>query len=408
MRILNPVFSLFYHGFNRKLHNDYLFMCYKIDHGMNKRSWNNNSMLNSITFLLLIMLALTLTNLFHFGIGTENDLFILKIIAKPNVDNIVTTPYFIIEEVNLANLEKTVRDLSSFHTRHTESEYLDDVAYWLTEKLQSVCDREGYVQDFTYTPDNTTGDDSDNDSNVNSNGHSSYDLKNIICEKPGSTNNTIIIAAHYDSRMEDIKNSTARAPGADDNASGVSALLEVARILSNVSLNHSIIFALFSGEEQGKLGSTYYADYIDKADVDLDLLINLDMIGFSSDETYEFLVEYDNGNVVQDNDKHSQAVANLIKGVAEKYTNLNATLGFLGNSDYIPFEALGYTVIGLHDDGVTKNPDHHTTADTPDALNYEYLTSTTKLVLATILSLDKLITTESPGYAASPINLKDR
>lgn len=56
--------------------------------------------------------------------------------------------------------------------------------------------------------------------------------------------------------MEDINNSTARAPGADDNASGVSALLEVARILFNVSLNHSIIFVLFSGEEQGKLGST--------------------------------------------------------------------------------------------------------------------------------------------------------
>jgi Zn-dependent M28 family amino/carboxypeptidase len=79
-----------------------------------------------------------------------------------------------------------------------------------------------------------------------------YHLKNIACEKPGSTNNTIIISAHYDSRMEDITNSTARAPGADDNASGVSALLEVARILSNVSLNNSIIFVLFPGEEQGK------------------------------------------------------------------------------------------------------------------------------------------------------------
>ena len=91
-----------------------------------------------------------------------------------------------------------------------------------------------------------------------------YTLKNIVCEKPGSTNNTIMISAHYDSRMEDINNSTAKAPGADDNASGVSALLEVARILSNVTLNHGIIFVLFSGEEQGKWGSTYYADYLIK------------------------------------------------------------------------------------------------------------------------------------------------
>jgi len=363
---------------------------------MSKRSSHLHSMAVSITFMLLIMLALI--NMFHFMIGVNNlstIFFIPKITAKSDVDSSITTPYRIIEEVNSTNLEKIIRDLSSFHTRHTESEYLDDVAYWLTEKLQSVCGREVYVQNFTYTPDKTD----DNDSDLKSNTHhrqepSSYDLKNIVCEKPGSTNNTVMISAHYDSRMEDINNSTARAPGADDNASGVSALLEIARILSNVSLNHSIIFVLFSGEEQGKLGSTYYADYIHKTDVDLDLLINLDMIGFSSDIANDFLVEYDNGNVVSDNDKHSRAVANFIKGVAEKYTNLNTTLGFLGNSDYLPFEALGYTVIGLHDDGVTKNPDHHhTTADTPDTLNYQYLSSTTKLVLATILNLDSLMTT---------------
>jgi Zn-dependent M28 family amino/carboxypeptidase len=191
--------------------------------------------------------------------------------------------------------------------------------------------------------------------------------------------------------MEDINNSTARAPGADDNASGVSALLEVARILSDVNTDHSIIFVLFSGEEQGKWGSTHYADLIDKADLDLDLLINLDMVGFDPKGTNDFLIEYDNGNVVQDNDKYSRAVATFIKDIADNYTNLNATLSLLGNSDYLPFEALGYTVIGFHDDGVTRNPDHHTTTDIPDLLNYEYLASVTKLVLATILSLDKLI-----------------
>ncbi len=120
--------------------------------------------------------------------------------------------------------------------------------------LVSVCGQEVYVQNFTYTPDKT--DDDNDNGNVNSNNRHrqepfSYELENIVCEKPGSTNNTVMISAHYDSRMEDINNSTARAPGADDNASGVSALLEVARILSNVSLNYSIIFVLFSGEEQG-------------------------------------------------------------------------------------------------------------------------------------------------------------
>jgi hypothetical protein len=90
-----------------------------------------------------------------------------------------------------------------------------------------------------------------------------------------------------------------------------------------------------------------YADYIDETEVDLDLLINLDMIGFSSQGSNDFLIEYDKGHVGQDNDKYSQIVADFIKDVASEYTNLNATVGTLGNADYLPFEALGYSVIGF-------------------------------------------------------------
>jgi Zn-dependent M28 family amino/carboxypeptidase len=330
----------------------------------------------------------------HFTIS-----LIPKIIAKPDTDSIINS-HSIFDKVYTPNLEKIVRDLSSFHTRHTESKFIDDVAYWLTEKLQNVCSKNTYVHNFTHIPDE---DDDADSKQQQAERMPIYHLKNIVCEKPGSTNNTIMISAHYDSRMEDINNSTAKAPGADDNASGVSALLEVARILSNVSLEYSIIFVLFSGEEQGKWGSTHYADLIDTTNVDLDLLINLDMVGFTSEGTNDFLIEYDNGNVVQDNNKYSSAVATFIKSVAENYTNLNATLGLLGNSDYLPFEALGYTVIGFHDDGVTKNPNHHKSTDTPDILNYEYLTSITKLTLATILGLDKLLIDDYLDYAATSL-----
>jgi Zn-dependent M28 family amino/carboxypeptidase len=306
--------------------------------------------------------------------------------AMSDTDSIII-PHNLIDEVHSANLEKAVRDLSSFHTRHIESEFMYDVVYGLREKLQSACDgRDVYLHNFTHQ----RGQQEQKQEQQENIFIPSYHLKNIVCEKPGSTNNTIIISAHYDSRMEDINNNTGRAPGADDNASGVSALLEIARILSKVSLNHSIIFVLFSGEEQGKLGSTHYADHIDNTDVDLDLLINLDMIGFSSQGINEILIEYDNGNVVQDNDKFSQAVASFIEDVASQHINLNTTLGVLQNTDYLPFEELGYTVIGLHDNGVTMNPNHHKSTDTPDTLDYEYLASVTKLVLATILSLDRL------------------
>lgn len=300
-----------------------------------------------------------------------------------------------LDKVQSYNLEESVRDLSSFHTRHSESESIDEVAYWLAEKLQSNCGTDVYIQNFTYSRDLTTSEDNDNNfSDIHRQKPFFYNLKNIACDKLGSTNNTIVVSAHYDSRTEDINDSEGRAPGADDNASGVSVLLEVARILSKLSLEHSISFVLFSGEEQGKWGSKYYADFIDKADIDLDLLINLDMVGFRPEGSSSILIEYDNGNVMQDNDKYSQEIAKLIRDVASKYTSLNATLGKLGNADYLPFEALGYTVIGLHDDGVTKNPNYHKSSDTSDTLDYEYSASIANLTIATILQLDTLVSSE--------------
>jgi hypothetical protein len=300
-------------------------------------------------------------------------------------------PHPAIAKVQPYNLEKTVRELSSFYTRHSESEFIDDAAYWLAEKLQGVCGTDVFLQNFTIIPDKTIDYDEEDLNGSHSQKPFSYNLKNIGCVKPGSTNNTIIVSAHYDSRTKVLNDSKGRAPGADDNASGVSILLEVARILSNLSLEHRISFVLFSGEEQGKWGSKNYADYIDEADIDLELLINLDMVGFQSQGSNNFLVEYDNGNVVQDNDMYSQSIAQFIKDIALKYTGLNTTLGILGNADYLPFEALGYTVIGFHDDGVTKNPNYHRSSDTHDTLDYEYMASITNLTIATILQLDKLV-----------------
>ena len=300
-------------------------------------------------------------------------------------------PQAAIAKVQPYNLEETVRELSSFHTRHSESEFIDDAAYWLADKLQGVCGTDVFLQNFTFIPDKTIDYDEEDLNDSHSQKPFSYNLTNIASVKPGSTNNTIIVSAHYDSRTKVLNDSKGRAPGADDNASGVSILLEVARILSNLSLEHRISFVLFSGEEQGKWGSKYYADYINEADIDLELLINLDMVGFQPQGSNNFLVEYDNGNVVQDNDMYSQSIAQFIKDIALKYTGLNTTLGILGNADYLPFEALGYTVIGFHDDGVTKNPNYHRSSDTHDTLDYEYMASITNLTIATILQLDKLV-----------------
>jgi hypothetical protein len=295
----------------------------------------------------------------------------------------------ILDEVNSTKLKEYVDILSSFHTRNSKSNYIDKVAYWLKNELENLCEGRIFFHNYTQNDQNQT-----------------FNLKNVICSsKQGLAsssfsppshqyNNTIIIGAHYDSRAKNINDTDARAPGADDNASGVSALLELARILSQLNLKYNLEFVLFSGEEQGLWGSKNYVNYLDDNNRTkyINLYINLDMLGYTpSNETKnKVILEYDSGNKYLDNDKNSKNIALFIKKIAYNYKDLEGDLAKLENSDFISFEAVNQTVIGIYDGGVKKNPHYDKSSDTPDTLNIKYLTSITKLVLATILELDNL------------------
>jgi hypothetical protein len=283
----------------------------------------------------------------------------------------------ILDQVNSTELEIWINNLSSFYTRHTKSDHIESVAYWLKNELQSVCNGKTYFHNFTQIDQGTK-----------------YNLSNIICDPyddSGGPGNEpyILISAHYDSRMQDINQTNARAPGADDNASGVAAVLELARILSKLNLENNIRFVLFSGEEQGQWGSTAYLKSLPPNNTKLDLVINLDMIGYPALGPENVSIEYDQGNKFTTNDIYSKRVGEFIIQTAREYVNLNATMDPFGRTDLIPFEATGNIVIGLHDGGSKLNPNYHNTSDTPDTLDMGYLTSVTKLVLAAILNIDR-------------------
>ena len=70
---------------------------------------------------------------------------------------------------------------------------------------------------------------------------------------------------------------------ADDNASGVTAVLEAARILSEYQFNYTIVYALWDEEESGKHGSYYYATMADSNDLDIQGVLNLEMFGWDED-----------------------------------------------------------------------------------------------------------------------------
>ena len=120
-------------------------------------------------------------------------------IADPFIKSIITS-------VSKTNIEAWINTLASFHTRHTKSKFIDKVANWIKEELSKNGQTDIRFHNYT---------------------ESGYDLKNVIYTKQGLSNNMILVCGHYDSRMEDLEDSKSRAPGADDNASGMAVILEI-------------------------------------------------------------------------------------------------------------------------------------------------------------------------------------
>jgi Zn-dependent M28 family amino/carboxypeptidase len=267
--------------------------------------------------------------------------------------------------VSRDDIERWINTLSSFHTRHTKSPLINQVAYWLKNELLSFGYSNVYFHDYV---------------------ESGYQLKNVICNKQGISPKVIMICAHYDSIMEDANNSEERSPGANDNASGVSILLEIARILFQFQLNYSIQFVFFSGEEQGLWGSRKYSEHIKNSSISISKLINLDMVGHPPPLNQKrVIIERDIDNAVSSNDSDSQALGQNMKEAATQYTDLDVNFGPIYDSDYMPFEALGYTVVGVYDEG-EESSTYHSKNDLPSTLNIEFIMSVAKMVLATIVS----------------------
>lgn len=271
----------------------------------------------------------------------------------------------LVELVSRQRLTDEVAALAAFHTRHTFSAGIGAVADHLVARFAAA----GYAgaAKVAWT-------------------HSGHSGHNVVAVKPGTgpTPLVVVLCAHYDSRMQTLSDATSRAPGADDNASGVAAVLEIARLLAGVPLADTIHFVAFSGEEQGLLGSTEYAAQLAAAGTTVHRLVNLDMIAVPPADG-SVTVERDEGNAVPGNDAASVAFGAVMAQAAADYTTLPVLLGPIYASDYMPFEARGWVTIGAYEG--EGNPNYHRTSDDVGTLDYDYLTSVTRLTLATLLQL---------------------
>jgi hypothetical protein len=119
-------------------------------------------------------------------------------------------------------------------------------------------------------------------------------VENVVAHLPGSElpDEWIVVAGHYDSRNASVT-STNTTPGAEDNASGCSGVLEVARVMAQFPRRRTLVFACFAGEEQGLHGGNAFAQKLsDEGDLDkVKLAVIMDMIGYSGDTDLDVLLE---------------------------------------------------------------------------------------------------------------------
>ena len=181
-------------------------------------------------------------------------------------------------------------------------------------------------------------------------------------------NEFIVIGAHYDHWGWGGKNSGSKKKdavaihnGADDNASGVSALLCIAEELSKAAVKpkRSIIFISFSGEEEGLLGSKYFVAHLPVEKTAVKVMLNMDMVGRLNEEKQIYM-----GGAGTFPDGVS-----LMKKLGEN-SGLNPVIhaGEVGGSDHVSFYKSSISVIGFHTGG---HPQYHTPEDDIDLINIE-------------------------------------
>jgi hypothetical protein len=198
----------------------------------------------------------------------------------------------------------------------------------------------------------------------------------VIADKVGVTqpNEVILVMAHFDSVGKLFA-------GSDDNASGVSVLMEIAHAVKSLNNKRTIRFFATNGEELGLLGAKDYVKKLQASQelAQIKLAVNMDMVGYNS-----------NGIVELETNKPFEKLAIDFAALAKKYTSLNTkiTLGAWG-SDHVPFLEKNVPTILTIEDWSTKTPCYHQACDKPDTLNYQYATEIGKLNLAAIMEFDQ-------------------
>jgi hypothetical protein len=318
-------------------------------------------------------------------------------------------------------MEATVKKLVSFGTRHTLSDTksstrgIGAAQRWVKSEFDNYAKLSNgrLTSEIDYFTIKADGRRIKNDSQ----------LGNVMATLKGTDatdDRVLIISGHLDSRATDVMDSTIDAPGANDDGSGVAAMMELAKIMCKREFPFTIIFVAVVGEEQGLYGAKHLADKAKDQNWNVIAMINNDMIGNSLSsgtqlrdntqvrvfsETIPYLETEAEAKIRKstnrDNDSPSRQLARYIKSVTNQYVEqLDIKLvyrndRFLRGGDHTPFSQNGFTAIRFCE--MNENFDHqHQTVrkenniqygDLPEFMDFEYMKKVACSNLATLSNL---------------------
>lgn len=242
-----------------------------------------------------------------------------------------------VDSVLYDSIISTVQRLQDFQTRYSSTDSAEAAANWLLNKFNAYGFDSVFLDTFSaiYAP-------------------------NVVAIKYGmvySPQNYVVGCGHFDCTSP---TPTVFAPGADDNASALGYVMEIARVLSNYLFEYTIHFIGFCGEEQGLLGSADYAQQAYARNDTIIGVINMDMFAYSIPNRDTFMIVNDTSYI------DNLPLALIFQACADSYTTVNNIVwtGWRPYSDHASFCQYGYHGIQGRENIHVSNPYYHTTGDT--------------------------------------------
>ncbi|MDH5630414.1 MAG: M28 family metallopeptidase [Gammaproteobacteria bacterium] len=324
----------------------------------------------------------------------------------------------IADQISAENIEKDIKKLVGFGTRHTLSDTISDTRgigaarRWIKSEFEKISKSCGGCLKVYFQKDVISGEKRIPEAT---------EVVSVIAVLKGQTDpgRYVIMSGDIDSRVSDVMDFTSDSPGANDNASGVAGVLEAARVLSQYKFHGSIVFAALAGEEQGLFGGKIMAEQAQKDGWRIKAVLNNDMIGniegingVINNTTARIFAEgtrqteteqqararrFTGGEV----DSPTRNLARYIDWMADRYIdNLDTMViyrldRFGRGGHHRPFNDLGYPAVRIMETNENYNRQHQDLrtenginyGDTIDGVNFDYAAKLTGLNAVSLASM---------------------